>query len=334
MAVSGDAGTSLKTGASGSGTYYREEQLHYLRMNRSIRAASNLSASHQATEFELPGGRSVSYRSKWSQWDQARNHVTSESVEESYRYASRIERDGMIALDRNGTSMAVNSRFEGLRHAGYLQATRPDGRGHSQTLQELTSDYAGSFSVKERLGTAFSNRSTAITAVKHYDQPHLTIYQRGERDRTNENNLNYTISILNDGNRSLGPVHVTDVFPAGTRFYDASTRPTEELDPESGQANWTFAHLPAGEDITIYLRVMRYVVLDGPVNRVFVEAGCDGRWISANNSTSSNFNWLGCTPQGACNAGDFGWSPPDWGFDLSQDICGSCAYSVPPEDGG
>jgi uncharacterized repeat protein (TIGR01451 family) len=165
--------------------------------------------------------------------------------------------------------------------------------------------------------------------------PHVTIYQKSEIDNTDENNINYTISILNDGNRTLGPIYLTDLFPAGMNFFDASAQPSEEVLLDADHANWTFTSLPIGRSLTLYLRLMRYVVLESPVNWVFVKAGHNGTWITANNSTLSNFNWLTSTPTG--NPGGIqqrmitgDWSPPDWGFDQSPDICKSCAYSPPP----
>ena len=122
-----------------------------------------------------------------------------------------------------------------------------------------------------------------------------------------------------------------DLFPAGMSFFDASAHPSEEVLLDADHANWTFTSLPIGRSLTLYLRLMRYVVLETPVNWVFVKAGHDGTWITANNSTISNLNWLSSMPKGKGErmaTGD--WSPPDWGFDESPDICKSCAYSPPP----
>ncbi|MDD2837142.1 MAG: DUF11 domain-containing protein, partial [Methanothrix sp.] len=335
VTISGEAGTKLAMRESGSGSYEREEELRYLRENRSIKDASNLSVSYQATNFQLPGTGSINYTSKWTDREKAKNYVTSESVEESYRYATKIQKEGQIEMDRNGTNMTADSEFEGMRHAGYFKASKPDDKGRVSPLMEMSSDYTGSFRVKERLGTTYSNRSNAITTVKHYEMPHITIYQRSEIDNTNENNINYTISILNDGNRTLGPIYLMDLFPAGMSFFDASAHPSEEVLLDADHANWTFTSLPIGRSLTLYLRLMRYVILETPVNWVFVKAGHDGTWITANNSTLSNLNWLTSKPTGKPSGiqqkaitGD--WSPPDWGFDQSPDICKSCTYSPPP----
>jgi uncharacterized repeat protein (TIGR01451 family) len=182
--------------------------------------------------------------------------------------------------------------------------------------------------VREKLGTTFRNRSDAITYVRYYDEPHVTIYQACEIDNTDENNLNYTISILNDGNRSLGPIHVRDVFPTGTFFFDASTDPSsppEEDLFDSPFANWTFTRLAKGQAVTIYLRVNVYQVLDVPVNWVFVSAGYDGQWFLAENSTAFNYNWLSCCAQNVRT--EAGWKPPDWGVDRTTDMCASCSVS-------
>lgn len=327
VTVSGEAGTKAAMRESGSGTYTRDEGLYYYKENRSIKDVSNLSASYHATVFDLPKNRSIGYASTWTERECAKNYITSESVNEEYRYATMVKRDSSIWLDRNGTNMAVDSQFEGTRHAGYAAVSGPDGKGHISTLKELSSDYAGSFRVKEKLGTTFSNRSNAITGVKHHDSPHATIYQEGQQDNRDNSNLNYTISILNDGNRALGPIYMRDVFPAGTFFLDASTRPSDPNEADlidSPYANWTFTYLPVGRSVTLYLRVKIYQVIDVPVNWVYVSAGYGGSWIEISNSTATNSNWLSCTPQGVCKKTSSGWNPPDWGFDRTEDICSSC----------
>ena len=328
VAVSGGDGTETTLRESGSGEYSSEELLNYYRCNRSIRDTSSLSASYQPSSFRLPGGRTVNYSSKWASADNSKNYMTSESIESQYLLAGKIDKESDIHLDRNGTKISTDSEFEGMYQSEYQKLAEPDSKGHRSVEKELGSSYSGSFKIKERLATTFSKRPNAITSVKHYDEPHVTVYQRSEQDQTNENNLNYTISILNDGNRALGPIHVSDIFPAGTYFLDSSTRPTEprmEDLSESRYANWTFAHLPLGQAVTIYLRVIRYVVLDVPINAVYVSAGYDGQWFNASNITATNSNWLSCTPQGICTRSQSGgWNPPNWGFDLTKDICSFC----------
>lgn len=335
VAISGQAGTRTSMRESGSGSYSREELLYVYKENRSIRDVSSLSASYHPTMFDLPR-RPVNYSSTWTERECSRNYLTSESASEEYRYATKIERDSLFSTDRNGTNIALETSFEGVRHTGYAKLSVPDDKGHRETVKKFSSDFAGSFKIKEMLGTTFSNRSNAITDVKHYDEPHVTIYQASEPDRTDENNINYTISVLNDGNRALGPIYLRDVFPTGTFFFDASTKPSAPDEAElidSPYANWTFTYLPAGKSITIYLRVKIYQVIDVPVNWVYVAAGYDGQWVVASNPLASNFNYLSCAPSEVCKKTSSGWNPPDWGFDRSEDICGSCVSRLPEDDG-
>jgi len=115
-------------------------------------------------------------------------------------------------------------------------------------------------------------------------------------------------------------------------FMYASIKPSEPRSSElfeSRYANWTFTHLPIGQAVTIHLRVLRNVVIDVPINVVYVSAGYNGQWIYASDSTDTNTNWLSCSPVGICTKAQAGggWNPPNWGFDLSEDICSSC-YSA------
>ncbi|NPV61560.1 MAG: DUF11 domain-containing protein, partial [Methanotrichaceae archaeon] len=332
VSISGQPGTKVSMRESGSGDYTREELLYLYKDNRSIKDQSNLSASYQPTSFQLPGDRSLDYNSQWTEAECAKNYITSESVTEEYRYVNEINRDSLLFADINQTRLEVEADFQGTRHASYLKLSPPDEMGKRETLMELSSDYSGSFQVREKIGTTFRNRSDAITYVKYYDQPHVTIYQASAVDRTDENNLNYTITILNDGNRSMGPIRIRDVFPVGTFFFDASTKPSfppEEDLIDAPFANWTFTSLARGQAVTVYLRVKIYQVLDVPVNWVYVSAGYDGNWFLAENSSASNYNWLSCSPQGVCTKTEAGWKPPDWGFDRTEDICEACVNYVP-----
>lgn len=329
ITVTGGTGVELSQRESGSGEYLREDLITYNRKKNYIKEESNLSVKHQSTSFALPEGRTLNFNSTWNEAECVKNYLTSESLNELYRYSTKIDRTSLLEMEGNNTRMEVSSDFQGTRHMGYVKVAETDEKGHITLEKEASSDYSGSFKVIEKLGTTYTNGSTAITDVKHYDEPHLTVYQRGEQDATDSINLSYTISILNDGNAALGPIYVRDVFPAGTYFLDASIKPSEPRRSElfeSRYANWTFTHLPIGQAVTIQLRVLRYVAVDVPINVVYVSAGYDGRWIYANDSTATNADYLSCSPQGICTKAQAGggWNPPNWGFDLSWDTCDTC----------
>jgi len=330
VTISGKGGTSLQQRESGSGIYSQEDLLRYQRKNSSVRENSSLEAVYQPVSFTLPRNRNLDYSSKWADDVRVKNYGSSESIHESYRYADTLERDRTVFADQNGSLMDTEARFKGAYHLGYLEETSPDIKGHSSTLKEMTSDYSGSFEIVYKLGSRFQNRSTAITKVRYYDEPHLTIYQSSEISRVDENTINLTISLLNDGNSSLGPIYMRDLFPVGTFYSSASTRPSSDIYPDTTSANWTFTYLPMGRSLTLYLQLGIYQVIDVPVNTVDVTAGLKGHWITATDAHAINYNWLSCTLDGRCTStrAEGGWKPPDWGFDSSNAICSSCAASL------
>ncbi|NPV63517.1 MAG: DUF11 domain-containing protein [Methanotrichaceae archaeon] len=330
VTVSGKGGTTLQQRESGSGIYSRDDLLRYQRKNSSVRENSSLEAVYQPVSVTLPLDRDLEYSSKWAEDVKVKNYGSRESIRESYRYADTLERDRTIFADQNGSLLETEARLQGTYHMGYLEQAPPDTRGHSSTLKEMTSDYSGSFEIVYKLGSRYQNRSTAITEVRYYDEPHLTIYQSSEISGVDENTINLTVSLLNDGNRSLGPIYMRDLFPAGTFYSTASTRPSSDIYPETTSANWTFTYLPMGSSLTLYLQLGIYQVIDVPVNTVDVTAGQRGHWITATDAHVMNYNWLSCTPDGRCAStrAEGGWKPPDWGFDRCDAICSSCVASL------
>ncbi|OPY48833.1 MAG: hypothetical protein A4E49_03315 [Methanosaeta sp. PtaU1.Bin112] len=112
----------------------------------------------------------------------------------------------------------------------------------------MDEQYAGEFKI---------NRKTALTGVSRYDVPHITVWKDGRLTyglvkTENATIAEYTITMINDGSRSLGPINVRDTFPAGTQYIDSSLRPAE-LTAE--YANWTIVSLGIGSTNTIRLRL-------------------------------------------------------------------------------
>jgi uncharacterized repeat protein (TIGR01451 family) len=105
--------------------------------------------------------------------------------------------------------------------------------------------------------------------------------------------INYVITVVNDGNRALGPVYVLDVFPPGTEYVYSSVRPSE-LGTNSAQ--WTLVSLGIGSSSTIDLKLNATEDADSLINRVQVRGAYDGKWVTASNYTALQLNWLSCCP--------------------------------------
>jgi len=104
----------------------------------------------------------------------------------------------------------------------------------------------------------------------------------------------YKITVHNDGNTSLDPVRITDIFPPGTKFINSSIMPTKT---DSERANWTLMNLGIGSSITIGLWLKADPDSD-LVNRVNVAGGYADKWVTASNISAIERRWLGyCPPE-------------------------------------
>lgn len=131
------------------------------------------------------------------------------------------------------------------------------------------------------------------------------------RDRTIKV-ATYTITIENDGNRALAPIHVRDLFPPGAIYLRSSLRPSSLSDSE---ANWTLTHLQIGGvcEIELELDVSKHFP-DELVNRVEVCGGYGGdEWICAMNFSALEVDWLTCCPDGGLSASKTGEVDPENG---------------------
>lgn len=481
-------GTAVKIIGHGSGTYSREDETSLLTKNRSIKVKTSLRERYGPSSFALPQGRSIDYSSKWSEAQSAKNRVTGASMSERYMYATRIDRDSSIELDKNGSILESETSFEGAGHIGMLKqsgandtsslsyntntynhkgvpayesqedllgsftvytkfdeygknvaqnrsvsgigAASSDKRiGRSQRsfesgtgayqveeqVQTVTSymakeidashgpvsyaytpdvqvslskkwhegmwtrsgtfnpksfagptpgsnsmsnsgsnskstsnssqpssfigeefsqaDYlkkstavkglnemkteaefsgTGHFKVirsgsaanrswedvyldEEYRGTYRLARNIVVGGVAKFNEPHLSISKVGKLEPAGGSFVDYTITVVNDGNRALGPVYVLDLFPPGTQYVSSSLRPSEQ---NGSYARWTLVSLGIGASTAIDLKLNMTddMYADSLVNRVRATGGYDGQWASAENYSAIQLNWLSCCP--------------------------------------
>ena len=106
-------GTAVSITGHGSGTYSRDEESELHSKNKTIQVKTSLKEGYRKSTFSLPQGRSINYDSKWSEAQSAKNRVTGASLIERYMYARRIDRDSILSLDKNGSTLASETSFEG-----------------------------------------------------------------------------------------------------------------------------------------------------------------------------------------------------------------------------
>ena len=135
-------------------------------------------------------------------------------MHEVYRYATSIDRESQITLDKNGSTMIIDSTFDGQGHIGILKTSGP----HATSLFESREDYTGSFRIYERVDEygsgVVSDKSatgTGLVAVEKRVKDNQKTYESGtgsydseELIRTHTNYIAKDISLVHEPmNQSL-----------------------------------------------------------------------------------------------------------------------------------
>ena len=152
-----DPGTELRRREFGSGTYASEELTRVRMENKSIQSATSLSASHKPTTFSLPGGSSITYGSKWTEKSKGINYATGATINEEYTFANKIDKERVVDLDKNGSTMKTDVTFTGTGHIGVLKKEEPDSHPRVKPTYEAVEDYTGTFRVYELVDEYGSN---------------------------------------------------------------------------------------------------------------------------------------------------------------------------------
>ncbi len=184
VSVLGGRGTELRTREHGSGVYESDEAALVLTSNRSIKLDKEVSASYEPTTLGLYRNRTVSFSSRWTEESLAKNWATGTSMSESYRYATFIDRESRVELDKNESTMEVESEFEGSGHIGVYSASGPDSSGRRSPDLEMLEDYTGSFRVYEKV----DEYGSAVTSERSASGEGLVSADRrlGESQRSSE----------------------------------------------------------------------------------------------------------------------------------------------------
>lgn len=182
----------------------------------------------------------------------------------------------------NGLSaMKIDAEFSGKAEFKIKENSKP---GQSERDVAFLEEYVGKYQL---------SRDIEISGVSRFDEPHLSVSKSGKVEPGGGTFVDYVITVLNDGNRALGPVYILDIFPPGTEYVYSSLRPSEL---GKGFARWTLVNLGIGASSAIELKLNRTRDTDSLINRVQASGGYDGQWTSAGNYSAIQFNWLGCCP--------------------------------------
>jgi uncharacterized repeat protein (TIGR01451 family) len=269
---------SQRTYESGTGSYQSDEIIE----TPTNYIAKEINLVHGPTNYSYTPDVSVGQDMKWTEGMWSKSGYLAGGVILAGNSSCRLP---FKPTDCNGTPPAtyISERYSSIDYltkesiAAGLSEMKTNASFSGQADYRVKAVYAnksGEIDNEERyVGVYNINRHVLLTGVSRYDRPHITVTKDGNRttrffNKTMSNVAEYSITITNDGNRALAPIHVRDIFPPGTEFIGSTIRPKSYTNSE---ANWTLLHLGIGDSITIGLdlNVTEYAPCS-LVNRVMV----------------------------------------------------------------
>ena len=272
VAVDKRVGTSQRSYESGAGSYQSEELIR----TETNYIGKDLSVERGQVNLSLSTGFSINSSMKWKEGMESRVANTS-FLGEEYSGASRLDKE-TIAQGTNEMNTLAN--FTGkARYRAFLKDEI-----------DFDEEYAGDYSIERRV---------LLKGVPRYERPHLSLRKEGEMVYPGMGAsplAKYTIILENDGDQSLGPVVVRDIFPPGAVYLNSSLRPSELAE---GRATWTLTHLAIGDrfEIALLLNLTGYRGED-IVNQAEAEGGYGDNLTRARNFSALEIDWLRCCPSG------------------------------------
>lgn len=265
VAVNKKVGDDQKTFESGTGSYQSEEKIE----TYTNYIAKSVSLFHRPTTFAIGDGPATNLSLKWSEGVSSK--LAGESyIGEEYSGVSQLEKT-TVAFGLS--EMDTEAEFSGTARYRLIYDDDID----------MDEQYQGDYSLQ---------RNVQLSYPSGYRQPHLKVTKLGALVYEDERTLaEYVIVLENDGDRTLEPVLVRDLFPPGSSFVSSNYRPTLT----SGGANWSLTHISPGDVIMIEL-VLDVTNFRGAelVNRIEAFGGEGGEWVYAANFSAIEINWLSC----------------------------------------
>lgn len=123
---------------------------------------NQLSSVYQVTSFILPGDQTINFSTGWSQASRACRSDANIYLQESDRFATKIDKSSEIILEDDGLDAKINSKFEGTSDLYYTSGAskyRQMLSGKFQSENEIS--YGSSISATVGTGFAIIDRQLA-----------------------------------------------------------------------------------------------------------------------------------------------------------------------------
>jgi hypothetical protein len=205
-------------------------------------------------------------------------------------------------LVKSANDTRTSAKFAGRARlqAGYINSSDP-----AQESVFIEDEYVGDFSI-----------TRGYRVYPAMNKPHMSISSQGQVDQQDCSIIRYIISLVNDGNRLLGPVFIRTSFPSGTSYLNSSIGPFEL---SSRYANWSISRLSVGESVninldlkvttrrenyssssravTIYPVMRKYEIEDKETGKVTLFQTSSDRKLSSSNISKFDVDWSACNSQ-------------------------------------
>ena len=275
---------------------------------------------------QMAGSFKINYSSKWHEEMRTSNPDIGATIQERIGSAEDIRKETLM----QDATMALFARFNGTADIKAVQQTNPKARENVS----IAHTFSGSFEL---------NTTIAINQGPIYILPHINVTK--EVLKQDDHIALFRINLSNDGNKTLGPIYVTDDIPEGLTFINSSLRP----DTTEGDIRWTLPMLQIGGKQSITLRASINDTGSQFINRVNVSAQYNGEMVTARAACGFVLDRLPCCLTGKpalmrhekapdyANNADGNWIPPkcfDLGLNLpeypmDQEIpCSSCLADI------
>jgi uncharacterized repeat protein (TIGR01451 family) len=187
-----------------------------------------------ATQFptdQAYAGRKVQFAGKWNEGMSTKDLQFNSSISERISQADHIEKESMMGP----SSLSTTSNLTGMA------STKFKIQNGAKRPEELLMEQFFS-------GTFHLNYVVGVQLGPKYLYPHLNLTKTALKQ--DADTVLFRINVTNDGNKTLGPIEVMDMLPAGMIFVNSSLIPSVV-----GQnVSWTLLTLPIGQMQTIDLR--------------------------------------------------------------------------------
>jgi uncharacterized repeat protein (TIGR01451 family) len=250
--------------------------------------AKDMKASYAPVSFSYTPSVKVNQSLKWNEgmWSRSGKPPVKGATSRSPTSFVSEEYSGTDFLNKSTIASGLNQMKTEAEFKGRAQfQVAYDGPANNGSDRvESYDEYAGQYKL---------TRNVNIGGVARFDEPHLSITKVGRRDPAGGSDINYLITVTNDGNQELGPVYVQDMLPSGTEYVYSSARPMQ-ISPNLLQ--WSLLNMTIGTSNEIELKVRITEDRDNFINRVQAMGGYSDRWVVAENYSSLEQDWLGCCP--------------------------------------